>query len=322
MSVSIVDTSYCQLVKPEATNHVHVFISKTSQGERTTQDAQIKNTWSVVRAAENTIIAPYHYLWRSAATNSGKRQAEIFASILETLGGPVSDMNWNGSPLVWLDVDPRQASLGEPSITQNQMQNLIVKFVQNVWILLRAEVGIYTSKYAWADVCGLTGSTDIPYNRPLWVSNPGATKPVIPYDWYKRYGDNGYDLHQYSFTGKVPGIMKPNTPTVQAAVDLGRARIDSLDWFNNRFDTHLEPKTTVVPPVVPPDPDLQPDRVEIEIAGSDLLNIRTSPFGVIVAKTFDGAQFPVIGQAVDSQSRPWWQIGPEMYVASWYCRTV
>lgn len=325
--VMIVDTALYQLVTPLATESVHVFISKTSQGERVTPDKQIANTWRVVRSAQNTALAPYHYLWRSTATDSGKKQAQAFANIVMSLassyGGPISDMKWNGSPLMWLDVDPLKASLGEPAISQNQMENLIWKFIRNVWSLLGMEVGIYTSQYAWADVTGpgTNRTTDIPYNRPLWVSNPGSTSPAIPWDWAKRYGADYYDLWQYSFTGKVAGIMKPNTPSVQATVDLNRAKVDHLHWFNARFGTNLVEKQ-VEPPIV-----VQPTRVEIEMANAGLppaerLNLRSSPFGTICAQTWDGVQFPVIGSAQDGQGRYWWQIGPELYVASWYCKVI
>lgn len=319
MSVSIVDTSLYQLVKPEACNIVNLFISKASQGERKSPDPQIRNTWKVVRAAENTAIAPYHYLWRSSVKDSGVRQAQIFAGILETLLPPISNMRWNGRPLVWLDVDPVYSAGGEPVITQAQMENLITQFIISIRELLDAEVGIYTSRYAWTSVTSVYGTTDIPIDRPLWVSNPGATTPAIPYDWSSRYGAEGYDLWQYSFTGKIPGIMKPNQPTIQASVDLDRARVDTLKFVNMKFGMNLQPKPFINIP--PPSIIEQPERVEIEMSGG-LLNLRASPFGTIVAKTFDGAQFPVIGQATDNQGRPWLKIAPEMYVASWYCKAV
>lgn len=326
-NVAIVDTALYQLVTPEATQHVHVFISKTSQGERTRPDAQIENTWRTVRNASNTAIAPYHYLWRSTAADSGKKQAQAFANIVTNLvntqGGKISDMSWHGAPLVWLDVDPVKPSLGEPAISQNQMENLIWKFINNVRLLLGAAVGIYTSEYAWTDVTGPGKNriTDIPYDRPLWVSNPGSITPAIPWDWEKRYGPDYYDLWQYSFTGKVPGIMKPNTPSVQAAVDLDRPKVDNLAWFNARFGTELTVKQPGQPPVEPP-PVVMPTRIEIEMANAERLNIREWPFEKIVAQTWDGVQFPVIGSAKDGQRREWWQVGPEMYVASWYCKVI
>lgn len=325
MNISIVDTSLYQLVKPEACNHVHVFISKASQGERISADSQIANTWRTVQAAENTSIAPYHYFWRSNQVDNGKRQAENMARVLENLvsvhGGKISDLEWQGKPLVWLDVEQQQASLGEPPADQDFMENQIWKFINNIDKLLGAQVGIYTSKYAWTCVTGPghNRNTDIPRDRPLWISNPGSKQPAIPWDWEKRYGPSYYDLWQYSFTGKVPGIMKPNTPSVQAAVDLDRSKVDSLDWFNKRFGTALQPKTIIAPP--PPVTE-QPKRIEIEMAAGQKLNLRKAPFGTVCAQTWDGVQFPVIGQALDGQGQPWWQIGPEMYVAGWYCKVI
>lgn len=327
-SISIVDVSKWQLVTPKACETTHLFITKACQGQKKYDpDPQLENTYNVVRADKNTAFSPYHYWWRNPSdVGTGKKQAEQMARILENLvsvhGGKFSDLKYNGKPLVWLDVDPVYTAGGEPEMSQNQMENGIWKFIYRIDELLGAEVGIYTSQYAWTSVTGPghNRSTDIPKDRPLWVSNPKTSgSPLIPWDWEKRYGLDCWKIWQHSFTGKIPGIMKPNSPTVIATVDLNRAN-GSLEWFNSQFNTDLAPKSVVVTP--PPPVVIQPDRIEIEIQGADTLNLRSTPFGTIVAKTWDGVQFPVIGRADDGQGRPWWKIAPEMYVASWYCKGV
>lgn len=327
--VAIVDVSLYQLVTDEACKSVHAFLAKTSQGQvKYKPDSQVENTYRVVQRNENTVFAPYHYWWRNPTdVATGKKQAEQMARILENLAttynGKISDLTWMGKPLVWLDVDPQNGGLGEPAMTQNQMENGIWKFILNMDSLLGAEVGIYTSQWAWTSVTGpgKNRSTDIPRDRPLWVSNPRTGgQPLMPWDWEKRYGVDCWKIWQYSFTGKIPGIMKPNSPSVMATVDLDWAN-GSLEWFNGQFKTKLTPKAVVLPPVDPP-VVVRPDVVEIQMNAGEMLNIRRSPFGDVCAQTWDGEQFRVTGLAKDGQDRPWWQIGPEMYVASWYCKAV
>lgn len=329
--VIIVDVSKWQLVTEEACQHVHAFFVKASQGEKKyNPDPKLESHYKVIRNCSNVVWAPYHYFWRSDRVDNGKRQAENLAAVLgaliDTHGGKISDLEWQGKPLIWLDVDPVQTGLGEPNVSQNQMENQIWKFINNVDSLLGAEVGIYTSLYAWQSVTGTSRTTDIPRDRPLWVSNPRTSgKPSMPWDWVKRYGVDCWKIWQYSFTGKIPGIMKPDKPGTQASVDLNRAN-GNLAWFNATFKTKLTPKGEVIitPPPPPTEPPVVvlPDRVEIEMAGDLRLNIRTSPFGQVVAQTWDGIQFEVFAYTLDAQKRPWWKIGPEMYIASWYTREV
>ena len=325
--ISIVDVSRYQLVTDEASKIVHLFLTKASQGLRkNSQDDQLENTYMVTRRNANTDFSPYHYFWRSTAANNGKRQAENMARILEALvaaqGGAISDLRWNAKPLVWLDLDPVYSAGGEPAISPQLLEKQIWQFIESSEALLGAEVGIYTSQYAWSSVTGAGAqrTTEIPRDRPLWVSNPRTVgSPLIPWDWESRYGANCWKIWQHSFTGQIQGIMKPNSPTELAVVDLNRANGD-LAWFNAQFKTALTPKPPVVTP--PPPVVIQPQRVEIVIEGDERLNLRNGPFQVIIAETWNGVQFPVIGRAEDGQGRPWWQIGPELYVASWYCKEV
>jgi len=324
----IVDVSRYQLVTPVANSTVHVYLAKSTQGQKKyAPDDQVENTFMMAQLDQNALFSPYHYFWRQPTdVASGRKQAEHMARVLEALvsahGGKFSDMNWKGRPIVWLDVENVQTSLGEPDASQNWMENQIWKFINNIDSLLGADVGIYTSKYGWTTVTGpgSNRSTDIPRDRALWVSNPGSQKPAIPWDWEKRYGPECWSIWQYSFTGKVNGIMKPYIPAVQATVDLNKAN-GNLDWFNRTFGTSLTPKA-IAPPVEPP-VVTQPKRVEIEMqSAAERLNLRSSPFGGVCAQTWDGVQFPVIGSLKDSQGRDWWQIGPELFVASWYCKAV
>lgn len=326
-NISIVDVSRYQKVTNLACQTVHLFLTKASQAQRkASPDPQLENTYRVVRRNSNTAFAPYHYFWRTKAADNGRRQAETMAAVLEKLvtkeGGPFSDLRWNERPLVWLDVDPVYAAGGEPAIPPALLEKQIWGFIDGIEALLGAAVGIYTSQSAWSGVTGggKPATTEIPVDRPLWVSNPRTTgEPLIPWDWESRYGPRGWQIWQHSFTGKIPGIVKPDQPSVPAVVDLNRANGD-LAWFNAQFATALTPKPVVV---TPPPPVLgQPERIEIVIQGGERLNLRTGPFQAIVAETWNGVQFPVIGRADDGQGRPWWQLAPELYVASWYCKKV
>ena len=167
--ISIVDVSRYQLVTDEASKIVHLFLTKASQGLRkNAQDDQLENTYMVTRRNANTDFSPYHYFWRSTAANNGKRQAENMARILEALvaaqGGAISDLRWNAKPLVWLDLDPVYSAGGEPAISPQLLEKQIWQFIESSEALLGAEVGIYTSQYAWSSVTGAGAqrTTEIP----------------------------------------------------------------------------------------------------------------------------------------------------------------
>jgi hypothetical protein len=66
-----------------------------------------------------------------------------------------------------------------------------------------------------------------------------------------------------------------------------------------------------------------PTRVRIAgNLGSDMLRIRSAPFGAIRAQTWKGVEFDVLATKHDPQNRIWYCIGPDMFVASWYCHAV
>lgn len=81
-----------------------------------------------------------------------------------------------------------------------------------------------------------------------------------------------------------------------------------------------------IPPEPPPDPDPEPvDPVIIEItglAGDETLRLRNAIWGEVVAKTWNGCQFPVMSKALDSLNREWYQLGVGIWVAGWYTKPV
>ena len=52
---------------------------------------------------------------------------------------------------------------------------------------------------------------------------------------------------------------------------------------------------------------------------NETLRLRNVIFGTVVAMTWNDAVFDVMGQAKDPQGRYWYQIGPSIWVAGWYC---
>jgi len=97
-----------------------------------------------------------------------------------------------------------------------------------------------------------------------------------------------------------------------------------LDQAINREDWLEAMATDYTPPPTPePEPETIPDLVEIVgLTGNDQLNIRSRIWGDVVAKTWNGAQFPVEDHGHDGLGRTWFQLGSGIWVASWYTQPV
>lgn len=322
-TLNIFDCSLWQLVHWETVSATaHVAFIKATDGQNT-RDPVFDYNWSESKT-HRVARSPYHYFRARKLVSSARKQAEHHLKTLAAAGGPGDLLDpATGRPLTWLDCERNDEDL-----TQNELENALWKYINTIEDNGLA-VGIYTSQ-AWWNTC-VTGphrQTDIPRDRLLWISNPRLTgDPSIPWDWSKRYFAKPslqWEFHQYSFKGYIAGIFEPNKPGVLGDVDLNRCRW-SLETASKRYGVEFTPKPAMAldGSVQPPAPEAIPSRVRIAgNLGSDPLRIRSAPFGAVRAQTWKGIEFDVLATKLDPQNRPWYCIGPDMFIASWYCHAV
>jgi len=92
-----------------------------------------------------------------------------------------------------------------------------------------------------------------------------------------------------------------------------------MDWLDAIGGGYVEPE----PPAPPEEPEEEP--MEVEVVGLDegeTLKMRNDVFGEVIGRTWNGARFGVQGMAFDYMSRPWYQIGETIWIASWYARKI
>ena len=247
----------------------------------------------------------FHYF---QSGTDGKKQAEIVYNALNKVGE---------LPEMGIDLDVESNYAG---VTINDFRNNLEKTVINLERLIpECEVGFYTSASKWAQFVAnpINGPTDLVRlnngnPRALMVANWGVIKPAIPWDWEHRFGTECYDLWQTG-TMLLPGF--------KGYVDRNEAYGDT-EWFENRYGVILDPDVEPPPPPPPP-PDTTPAAVMIKgLLSSETLRLRKNIFGEIVAMTWNDAEFGVMSQAKDGSGRYWYQIGPSIWVAGWYCRVI
>lgn len=99
--------------------------------------------------------------------------------------------------------------------------------------------------------------------------------------------------------------------------------IDRPDWLAAMAHDYTPPPVPAPEPTPEPEPEPAPQLVEIIGLDDDqTLNMRSRIWGDVVAKTWNGAQFPVMDTGQDGLDRPWYQLGPGIWVASWYTQPV
>lgn len=75
--------------------------------------------------------------------------------------------------------------------------------------------------------------------------------------------------------------------------------------------------------IEPPPPPEKPERVRIVGLESDeTLRMRDGIWGLVNAKTWNGAEFDVMDIGLDGLDRDWYQVGPSIWVAGWYTEVV
>jgi len=253
----------------------------------------------------------FHFVRFYHDARKAKKQAEEFCDILMGTG----DI---GEIYPCLDIE----KIGfVEDVTKFEAQNFIWKMIFRISELLGIpgdDIAVYTNASTWNErVAPYPGATDIPRHRPLttasWILNP---PPRVPWDWYQRYGEGCWTFWQYTSRLKVDGIAEGRL--VDAQVFNG-----DLAAFNAQFNMNLQPLGQE-PPIEPPPPPTDPLRIEIVgLDDNETLRIREGVWGTTRAKTWNGAEFAVVGTSIeDAEGRQWYRIGPEICVASWYTKVL
>jgi hypothetical protein len=214
---------------------------------------------------------------------------------------------------------------------------------ENIWT--------YTSTYYWEQFLGRGNAaykTDMPKKTKLLVARYHVGVPTpdygfrLPTDWEDLrnppYLGKNWIGWQYSADGNKLGNGKtegvPSFGVHSYSIDLDRLFLTATQ-FKSLFGVYPHPITLPLmrdpaepppsPPPSPPPPPPPPDPDRVKIVGlldGEQLNMRDAPWGLINAKTFNGAQFDVMSTVKDVNDRKWYQVGKNIYIASWYTQEV
>lgn len=168
-----------------------------SDGSLLGVDSQFKRNWTEAKRVGIQRL-PYHYF--SNNRSDGLKQLENF---LDYVGDDLGEL-----PPV-LDVEP---IAGQTIVNRQANENEVLAWLTECQARTGKRPAIYTAAWAWP-LCTTVPAWSTEY--PLWVASyTAATTPRLPAPWKK------YMAWQYSRTGKLNGIVKPDGTS--ADVDLNR----------------------------------------------------------------------------------------------------
>ena len=214
-------------------------------------------------------VGAYHYIIGSQTIAS--------QSVAFNLAVGLKDMRLG----CWIDVEDRRAG------TRIYRQQVLD------YAALQPDMGVYTSKSAWADIMGGAYLTD----RKLWVAHYTANPyPLLPQGW------DSWWLWQFTSTGRLPGYT------------------GNLD--TNRFygtDADFAAWIGIELPEVPePEPKLFDARVTT--TPPKRLRTRYTPNGNVRPES-DWLKSQAIVPVYETHSTGWWRVAPEAWSStSWLAR--
>lgn len=177
-----------------------VCISKATDGL-----TYVDDTFKADRAASSAnglVYMPYHFF---RFNYDPAAQAEF---MFKTMGpvrqgelAPCLDLEWDNNSL---DFQYRDSDHGAKG-TQGQINDIgaerALVFLRRIEELTGMTPFVYTAPGFFPGLA--KGSTVMQFAKyPLWIANPGTTKPSIPSPW------KDWTFWQYSFSGNVPGTGK------------------------------------------------------------------------------------------------------------------
>lgn len=135
---------------------------------------------------------------------------------------------------LFVDVESNNANLAP-----YQFRNNIKLFLLEVDRLTNKTTGIYTRATYWdANVAPPGQYSDFLVGRPAWFAAYNPTICYVPLDWKDRYGDNCWDLWQYSADGNNRGAEFGSTG--EKDIDINRFN-GSLADYNKKFNVCVLP---------------------------------------------------------------------------------
>lgn len=211
-------------------------------------------------------VGAYHYIIGSVGI---QEQADAF-----NLAVGLKDMRLG----CWIDVEDRRAG------TRIYRQQVLD------YAALQPDMGVYTSKFAWAEIMGGAYLTD----RKLWVAHYTSNPyPLLPQGW------DSWWLWQFTSTGRLPGYT--------GNLDCNRFNGDDADfaaWIGIELPEEPEPEPKLFDAKVVTTP---PNR----------LKTRYTPAGKERPDT-DWLQSQAIVPVYETHSTGWWRVAPEAWSsATW-----
>jgi len=214
-------------------------------------------------------VGAYHYIIGSVGI---QEQADAF-----NLAVGLKDMRLG----CWIDVEDRRAG------TRIYRQQVLD------YAALQPDMGVYTSKSAWAEIMGGAYLTD----RKLWVAHYTSNPyPLLPTGW------DSWWLWQHTSTGRLPGYA--------GNLDTNRFYGDDADfaaWIGIELPEEPEPEPKLFDARVTTTP---PNR----------LRTRYTPNGNVRPES-DWLQSQAIVPVYETHSTGWWRVAPEAWSsATWMQR--
>jgi GH25 family lysozyme M1 (1,4-beta-N-acetylmuramidase) len=263
----IIDISFYQA--PSALNYdliaqnVSGVILRACYG--TWKDTSFERHYSEL-TSRNIPVGAYHYIIGSVGI---QEQADAF-----NLAVGLKDMRLG----CWIDVEDRRAG------TRIYRQQVLD------YAALQPDMGVYTSKSAWADIMGGAYLTD----RKLWVAHYTSNPyPLLPQGW------DSWWLWQYTSSGRLPGYA--------GNLDTNRFNGDDADfaaWIGIELPEEPEPEPKLFDAKVVTTP---PNR----------LKTRYTPAGKERPET-DWLQSQAIVPVYETHSTGWWRVAPEAWSSVQY----
>ncbi len=139
----------------------------------------------------------YHYLYPNPEP---ERQARAFADAIREYPPARLPPELGGHLAAALDVEETiERTQGTDRILNAEQ---VRRFTRTCEELIDERIGFYTSASKWSTIVGQDQSLDWG-NRWLWVAHWKVDRPgSLPTPWH----DRGYQVHQYTSKGRVPGI--------------------------------------------------------------------------------------------------------------------
>ena len=189
-------------------------------------------------------IGAYHYI---IGNYTGLAQADVFN---QAIAGKELKLG------LWNDVEDRRATTG-------LFPGIVIDYQNNIEVLAKRKVGIYTGVYAWYEIMG--DKSKMYADRPLWIAHYGVTAPAFP----KYGGWTKWVLWQMSDSGTVDGYFS------HVDIDVFNGNETEYRKYFNLGEIIPEPPPAPEPPpppVIPPSGVILPTLKVI----SDV-RIRTEP---------------------------------------------